>query len=47
MQTKTEEKPFSLADWKTPGQPAIEAYKKTLIEKYKTYELTLPQFLQS
>jgi hypothetical protein len=39
MQTKTEEKPFSLADWKRPGQPAIEAYKKTLIEKYKTYEI--------
>jgi hypothetical protein len=40
MQTKTEEKPFSLADWKTPGKPAIEAYKKTLIEKYKTYEVS-------
>jgi hypothetical protein len=38
MQTKTEEKFFYCRLMKTPIKPAIEAYKKTLIEKYKTYE---------
>ena len=35
MQTKTEEKSFSIADWRTPGRKAIQEFKDTLYTKYK------------